>query len=425
MIDVFISHSSRRDPLAGKVRKRVVGELKRRNYRVKVDTYALRGGREWCLQLMRWIAECDVAVVLLNRAALDSSWVLREVNILMWRRSLCPSLRVLPVIVGDVTTDQLKEKGFSELLPLQSVRLPYETGDRMYPGRLAGEVLKEFAGLPDVRHDTDHMRRWIQDVATRLDTVDDPKALMATGRALGIEDADLHHLDVYAGAGEFLAHHMLATATAAGLRKGVYEIARSMGGDRLRELITLLTPTWIDADAARRLLPPNGLASKHLVALNARDPATAGQYVDRAMCRQLMYYSFQAAGGIPQGEDTVDDLVEQGVEAVRQVLCSPDWQDPRTFRPREDYLHCLVLDVHGLRPRLVERVVARLHDLFPWLLIVLLADECDPARARLSSQLADLVVLPELTQADEVFGHQLTKELKAVPDRLNGLEVSA
>lgn len=429
MIDVFISHSSKGDPLARTVRTCIVGGLTAMNYRVKVDTKALKRGREWCLQLMRWMADCSAAVVLLNEAALSSHWVRREVNILMWRRALWPSLRVVPVLVGDVTTSRLKEAGFGDILPLECVRLPQEDAEdeEEYARKLAAAVLAEFADLPDVRVETDHMRHWIEDVAALLDMSDAPGALRATGRALGIEDQDLHLLDAHVGAGEFLAHHMLATAPATGLRRAVHEIARRrrLSSDDLAALITLLTPTWIDGDAARRLLPPAGLSAKRLVALNARGADTAGQYVDRAMCRQIMYYRFRTAGGVPVGEDALEELADDCVEAVRQVLHAPPWQDHRKFRPEPDFLHCLILNVRRERPQLVEQLVARLHELFPWLLIVLLCDECDPSRARLAPLLKDLVILPDLTEEEEVFGYRLTHELRGLPDRLNGLEVSA
>jgi len=429
MVNVFISHSSKRDPLARKVRKSVVDGLTAMNYEVNVDTDALPAGRDWCLQLMWWLAECDVAVVLLNERALDSHWVRREVNILMWRRALWPSLRVLPVLVGNVTPDQFENRGFEDLLSLECVQLPHEHGEDAceYAQKLAAAALGEFAELPDVRHESDHMRRWVEDVAALLETIDVPGALRDAGRALGIENEDLHHLEAHAGAGRLLAHHMLAMASTTGLREALYEIARKrrLSRDDLTLLVALLTPTWIDGDAARLLLPSDGLHTKRLVALNARDPDTAGQYVDRAMCRQIKYYRFHAAGGIPMGEDALEDLVTQCVDAVRQVLRAPKWQDHRKFRPREDFLHCLILNVRSVRAQLVEQVVARLHDLFPWLLIVLLSDECDPVRARLAQRLENLVVLPDLTEDEEALGYQLTHELKDLPDRLHGLEVSA
>ncbi|WP_329333208.1 toll/interleukin-1 receptor domain-containing protein [Streptomyces sp. NBC_00663] len=427
MINVFVSHSFGGDPLAERITLRVFEGLRTaaRNYDVKLDKVRLRPGSEWYPQLMSWIAECDVAVVFLNAAALESTWVRREVNILMWRRSLCPSLRVLPVLIGEVTAEQLRQSGFEELLPLQYDKVPYSAADRSYADRLVEEVLGQFAELPDVRHETDHMRCWIEDVARLLNTIHDQRALTATGRALGIREEDLPQIAAFAGGAEFLAHHMLAAATVAGLRDAVHEIARSMSGSPLTDLIALLTPTWIDAAAARRLLPPKGLASKRLVALNARETETAGQYVDRAMCRRIKFYRYQTAGGIPVGEDALDDFVTQCVEAVRRVLYLSARKKPQDFRPRKDYLHCLILDVHEVRPRLVERIVARVHDLFPWLVIVLLADASDPARTRLSPRLADLVILPALAEEDEDLGYQLTQELMDLPNRRHGQEVSA
>ncbi|WP_405729628.1 toll/interleukin-1 receptor domain-containing protein [Streptomyces sp. NBC_00028] len=427
MINVFISHSFGADPLARQITMRVFKGLStaERNYEVNLDKERLHPGKEWYPQLMLWIAECDVAIVFLNAAALTSPWVRREVNILMWRRALCPSLRVLPVLIGDVSADDLVKNDFEELLPLQYETIPYDAADGSYADGIVERVLGHFAKLPDVQHETDHMRCWIEDVARRLNTVDEPRALIATGRALGIREEDLLQLGAFAGGGELLAHHMLATATLEGLRAAVHEIARSMTDSTLTRLIPLITPTWIDAAVARRLIPPKGLVSKHLVALNARETLTAGQYVDRAMCRRTESYQYRTAGGIPMGEDALDDFMRQCEEAVRQMVNARPKKDPRAFRPRKDYLHCLILDVHEVRPRLIERIVARLHELFPWLLIVLLTDESDPVRAQRSPRLADLVVLPDLSEDDEDLGYQLTYDLMDLPHRLNGREVIA
>ncbi|WP_181387149.1 toll/interleukin-1 receptor domain-containing protein [Streptomyces sp. Act143] len=427
MTNVFVSHSFGGDPLAEEITLRVFEGLRTatRNYDVKLDKARLRPGREWYPQLMQWIAECDVAVVFLNAAALESTWVRREVNVLMWRRSLCPSLRVLPVLIGEVTAEQVEKSGFEELLPVQYERVPYDPADGSYADRLVEEVLRQFAELPDVRHETDHMRCWIEDVARLLNTVHDTKALMDTGRALGIREEDLPQTAAFAGGGEFLAHHMLAAATPEEVRDAVHEVARSMGGSSLADLIALLTPVWVDAVAARRVLPPEGLVAKRLVALHARETKTAGQYVDRAMCRRIRFYRYEMAGGLPAGEDLLDDAVEQCVEAVRRLLYLPPRKQARDFRPRKDYLHCLILDIYRIRPRLVHRIVTRVHELFPWLLIVLVADESDPAHLRLSPPLADLVILPALTEEDEDLGYQFTHELRDLPRQRNGQEVSA
>uniref|UniRef100_UPI00280ACE59 toll/interleukin-1 receptor domain-containing protein n=1 Tax=Streptomyces clavuligerus TaxID=1901 RepID=UPI00280ACE59 len=129
MTQVFISHSAKRDPLTLEVLQRVASGLTSKNFEVRVDMEALRPGVDWCATLYQWLAECDAAVVLFNEAALESFWVRREVNILLWRRALNPRFRVIPVLVGKMSSGRLKDAGFSDVLPVEFAREPPGGGE--------------------------------------------------------------------------------------------------------------------------------------------------------------------------------------------------------------------------------------------------------------------------------------------------------
>ncbi|WP_327065449.1 toll/interleukin-1 receptor domain-containing protein [Kitasatospora sp. NBC_01302] len=422
MAQIFISHSSKGDPLAGRLRDRLVEGLRARNHDVRVDVEALRPGQDWCPVLYTWLAECDAAIILFNEAALDSHWVMREVNILMWRRALNPSLLVVPVLVGDVTSNDLRDKGFTDVLPVQVARLAPGACQDDDLGRLADSVLREFADLPDLRAGEDHMRSWISKIATYLKQTADQGVLTEVARALGVPEADLGNVNALAGGCTFLAHQLLGTSNSAGLRRAINAIAPHIDPGKLGQLVAQITPTWINAEAARRIIPPPAQSERRAVLLNACEQTTAGQYVDRAMCLQFHLYHFEAAGGIPLGEDTAAELLDQCVESVRGLIRFPPTARPAQFRPRAEELHCLSIDVSAVRPAVVAEVLQRLHDLFPWLLIILLTGDSVPDAATVGEwKVDDLVVLsPLLAEEAEFGGYQLTQDLRNLLNRLNG-----
>ncbi|WP_369173361.1 toll/interleukin-1 receptor domain-containing protein [Streptomyces sp. R28] len=431
MVSIFISHSSRNDPLADEVRESVALALRDAGHTVEVDRDSLREGQEWCPALFRMMAECDAALVLLGRAALDSAWVRKEASILMWRRSLNPSLYVLPVLVGDVDTAMLKDKGFDDLRPLLAARTTYdgteeddedeqpERDDGEYVAALTAAVTAQFSDLPDLSGLSDPMRAWLKVIAEYLRKVKDPRALVKFGIDVGIDPADQHQLEAQQGACHYVAHHLLGPVPRDQLPYAVDRLAPYLEEDPLRRLVVQLVPTWIDGDAARMLLPSPVLATKHVVALNAHAPDIAVQYVDRAMCLQFSRYNQREVGALPTGEHTVEELFAMCVEPVRQVSRNPKWLAPERYRAHaENYLHCLVLDVQGRRPALVGELVYRLHRTFPWLLVVLLTG--DTAADGLNGHVAGLSVLPALTVDEEIRVHQLTEDLKELPDRHTG-----
>ncbi|WUH89393.1 toll/interleukin-1 receptor domain-containing protein [Streptomyces sp. NBC_00433] len=438
-IEVFVSHSSKGDPLAGKVLDAVTAGLAHKRYRVKVDSQALRPGEDWCPALYQWLAECDAAVILLNRRALESAWVRREVNILLWRRALNPRLLVIPVLIGDVSSADVKARGLGEVLPVQAARIPADPSeahrvpseagevpsapDAAALGPLVARVLDEFAALPDLGPASDSMRRWIGVIADHLERTRKPKALTAAGRALGLADGDLPELEARIGAHHFLAYQMLDVSLGPRLADAVMEVAPHLDLDTLRRLIVQVTPAWVNGEVARQILPaPHGAHDAMTVAINVHEDVTAEQFIHRAMCLDFPRYWVRAVGAVPAGEDQAAETLAHCREAVRRLLNAPPYLPVAELKPRPGALHFLTINPRGLRERTVATVLGELRRDHPWLIVLLLTGAGAPAPDTLRAwDLEDAVVVtPPLQGGEEADGYRLARDLEAIPDRLNG-----
>jgi hypothetical protein len=111
-LKLFVSHSSRLDEVpqgAGDkaANWRLLGEicdaLEARygdSIRILVDRDGLFPGDDWSRELNLWLAECQAAVILVSRRAMDQShWVAKEAAILGWRKALDPEFTLIPVTI--------------------------------------------------------------------------------------------------------------------------------------------------------------------------------------------------------------------------------------------------------------------------------------------------------------------------------------
>jgi hypothetical protein len=421
MLRVFISHSSKRDRLATRVREHIAETLRKHGYQVLVDVDVLQPGQEWRPALYHWMADCDIAVVLLNADAVESPWVQREVNILMWRRALNRTLPVFPVMIGDMRSDMLKAKGFGDILEVQAVRDDPALPEDVYAAALCDQLLARFANVSPAEHADDLMRRWLDIVASLLERADRPEHwLPGAARALGVRDDAMRQAEAHVGGSTYLAHQMLEAKGVDALRDAVGEVAGYLDSDSLGRLVRQLLPVWINPDAARHVLSPDGFDRPHVTCLNAVDAETAGQYVDRAMCAHVARYTFRCSGGLPFGEDAEDDLFRQCLEAVRGLVSALRGTPPEQFRPRPKHLHCLSIDVRGQNARVAAAVVQRLLHLFPWLNVVLLTGARHASDAH-QALWGITRPIPPLQEDEEALGYQLTQDLRDLPHRLNGM----
>ncbi|MCW5616673.1 MAG: toll/interleukin-1 receptor domain-containing protein, partial [Rhodocyclaceae bacterium] len=85
------------------------------DFEVLLDRKLLDPGDRWPIKLLRWLGDCDGAVLLLSEDAIESKWVLQEATVLTWRRHLRPDFRLIPVRLGALTDEALAAAGFGPL----------------------------------------------------------------------------------------------------------------------------------------------------------------------------------------------------------------------------------------------------------------------------------------------------------------------
>jgi hypothetical protein len=419
MAMAFISHSSRQDEFAAKVRERVQTRLKGLGWDVRADMDALKGGEEWRSVLYHWLADCDAVVVLLGGRALESPWVRREVNILLWRRALGSPLTIVPALLGDIRSAEVRKAGFSELEPLQFIRVT-PSGDKDADAEgLASQIAGRLPSLAGAWQDDSPMPKWIRKVTWCLQDVQDEQALAAAARQLLVDDEWWRPPSILEGH-RFLAHQLLGGALDGRSERALSELAYFMESERLARIIPLVAPTWVDGESARQLLGmPN--AQRPIVAvLNARLPQTAEHYVKRAGCCALNFRIATASAFT--GENVQDEFLRKECEpAVRDLLGIPLPFPIEDEKPETGDVPFLIVDSAGVP---IERVAAAVHSLqarFPWLNIVILTGQMLPNKSDLASwELGSTLILdPPLGERDELTASRVVQRLMDIVNQVN------
>ncbi|MFZ4298902.1 toll/interleukin-1 receptor domain-containing protein [Streptomyces cinereoruber] len=419
MGEVFISHSARGDASAMHVLRKVVEELEAKGHRPLVDQSDIPPGEEWRAEVVDWLARCDAAVVLLNEKALKSTWVRREVNILMWRRALGAPLLVIPVLLEGLGTRAVKEAGLEELGPVQFARTP--AGAEHDALEVAGQVLRRFSELPSAAVGDDPMRGWLARIGLYLkEARTDPRLLAEAAKALEIED---HHLPAITTGHEgclFLAHQFLV-APPARMERALDILAPALSDQTISRLVGSLTATWVHEEAARNVLPPPG-GPPHAMTLllNAHFPETAEDYVRRATCGAHRGYEVQSTGALPLGEDRVGERVRSWEDAVWQLFFDAEDEDDR-WLPDDlhERKHYLLIDERRPDGDFAD-AVGLLHGLFSWLIVLVTTGNSVPAQP-VRDRFDNAVLLePLLTVAEEQTARLRKKKLVKLPRRLTG-----
>ncbi|MGW1954325.1 toll/interleukin-1 receptor domain-containing protein [Streptomyces sp. NPDC001920] len=368
MREVFISHSARGDAFATAVLARIQDRLTTKNFQPRVDQDDIPPGDEWRPHIVEWLARCDAAVVLLNDKALGSHWVRREVNILMWRRALDASVFVVPVLLGDLTTGAVKMAGLEELRPVQFARTA--KGEVQDAEALAELVLDRFADLPDAAVGENPMSGWLDRLDTYLSQARPKDALARAATALGLPQAYLPKVTAQQGGCLFLAHQFLV-ASPKRMEKAVYGLGPALQAGTLSRLIRELACVWVDAEAARGVLPEPGCVPREMtVLLNAGKKGTAELYIQRANCGDPGRYQTEVVGDLPTGEDRTGERVRDWERTVRREFFGFAEDDHDLPEDLFDRLHYLVIDKLGPPDTEFVEAVERLHGTFSWLIVM-------------------------------------------------------
>lgn len=420
MGDVFISHSARGDAFAMSVLKRIEEHLKRRNHTPLVDQSDIPPGDEWRPKIVHWLARCDAAVVLLSEKALKSTWVRREVNILMWRRALGAPVLVVPVLLDGLSTEAVQVAGLEELRPIQFARSTQ--GEQPDAESLSGQVLERFAELPAAATGDDPMSIWLRRLGLYLSQAQQRSSLLVdAARALRSENEYLADVTAQHGGCLFLAHQFLV-APPERMEAALDALAPSLPDDTLRRLTAALAPTWVDEEAARGVLPePDRRPRGMTVLLNARATDTAEQYIRRATCAATQGFEVRSVGSLPMGEDRVGERFRTWENAVWREFFEADAEEDRVLPHDVDArTHYLVINELGPPDAEFAQAVKLLHGVFSWLIVLVPTGTPEPDEQVRAAFENAVLLRPLLTTQDEQTAKLRNKRLSKLHEQLAG-----
>jgi hypothetical protein len=419
---VFISHSSREDAFAQRVCAELQAAIRQRQWEPFIDVTAFQGGEEWQGILYSKLEECDAAIILLGRAAMESPWVRREVFMLLWRRALGSPVTLLPVLLGDVTMDEIKRSDLAELEHVQFAAAGAAGG----PDQARELAATIAAALPDAGTAlpaSGPMRRWLEDVVYSLRQVDSPDTLRQAAREL--DPADTATFATLPESRRYLAHQLLGSRPQQPLHKPLHNavvplhnavVVLARRGADLPGLVALVKPSWVDPDAARRLLPGAGRVA---ALLNARRSETARQYVQRASCCSLNFLTQSVS--LISGEDQQGQFRSDCLTAIRAALFYAADDPLDGAEPAASDVVFLIIDPGDGPVSVIAETLPGLLAEFPWLNVIVLTGEAGPAGTPpdgltgLSGREIGAVVLrPRLGPNEEREGGQIVGRLDQI-----------
>jgi hypothetical protein len=258
VVRVFVSHSSKdnalTDAVSALLRQPAAGGAG--PLEVLVDTKTLEAGGEWPVQLHEMMADCHAAVVLLTKNAVASAWVLKELTILAWRRSLEPGFKLFVVQFPDVTDGELKQARYEPLQHRQVQGLAGTTAADIADGvlrALAQDAVKPATTLFD---------RMVLSLTDLLEDLSDGM-LDLVAQNLEVESpAWRPHGSAKAAKIEGIASRVLRGRL--GRYDGLNALVRDLRSSKLpdesvRKVLRFIAPHWVAPEAAGRL---GGLVAK-------------------------------------------------------------------------------------------------------------------------------------------------------------------
>jgi hypothetical protein len=310
---IFVSHSSLDQDLTREVCAQLDAAAGT-PYRSLVDYDALEGGQDWPLYLIEFMVRCHSAVILLTERAIASPWVLKEATILTARRSLDPSFKLF--IVRFPNTEQLLETPLWRPLFLGNIQqLTYLDAQGVATdvhGVLGNNVSVEtpFEQLVDTLADLLERAtpRALKAASGKLNVVPAKLTIASNERMQWVENIARHlvcgHLGQFGGIPDLIDQFNASDV------------------ETVRKILRILSPYWIEALAAARLLRLLGSQERWAAAMNGADVAafTAPLYVRRAHQPSLKYDIIPIAGG------AADKFVE---DVSRQICNFLDRSRPR------------------------------------------------------------------------------------------------
>jgi len=317
---IFISHSAK-EPKAAEVLSRLINDLEP-DFRVLVDQERLStdedqllAGQDWRAKLFYWMSQAHGAVILFSESARESDWVRAEASVLAWRRLMDQGkhFTLIPALFAPVTRVDLEAKRFSamRLTDLQLVRSEDVA-------RVSRQVRAGLEHLLKGKPPETLIEKLERKIARLLRDVDAPE-LEGAASAIG---ADPDEWGADADPKLMLAAEMLRRGLPS-VSRVIIELDVSLTRDARRELINLVTPTWVDLRAASGI--PEIAAregARRMLWVNGGHPG-AEEFTGNSFVRRACARSPDLAWAVlPVPNAAGEDAVGYYKQAIRKQLQS-------------------------------------------------------------------------------------------------------
>lgn len=409
---VFISHSSGGDAYVTDVLTEVADALKKAGYTVFADKRELTPDTvAWKREIHENLDDCDIGLVLVGHTAFGSDWVRTEVEILA-HQYMMKRLEMVVVLLDGVRVRTVERSSLKVLHRFQCLEVPESPSDPRPPAAEVRESVMRYFPGPLRSDEGPHMINWIQRVSDVLNRAQTRTSLTEAARHLGLGDDEVRWVKRPHRGPRLLAQRLLEAGLGDTVPATVESLRQALGSSQSAvDLADELAPTWVDGEAARRLVPPPQDPRGRVTLLNAYAEETALHYIERATCR----------GG--HGREELSPLEGDEAEAamaafetdLENTLWSRmGWSPNKPCSPPPGKLYYLVLPVApGARRRLLAKAVETVRRKAPWLHVVLVVDVTAPDKQLLDTWgLDDVTILPALDAECEREGHTRVMNLK-------------
>jgi nucleoside phosphorylase len=317
----------------------------------------------------------NIAVVLIDRDALASPHVRREMSVLLWLRSF--GLPVLPVALGDVTSDAVMRSPLGEVASLQQLKIMTFPNRKQNSEARAAHVAMICEAIADARprQATSPTARWVQDMAHFLAAVPDAR-LPTLGERLGVSHGELARPGDPRGA--------LAAALLGSDVDRVWWCLRDaveyLDHEAKEAVVTRTAPIWVDLETARLVLDVVDLPEGHRVCGFEMTALRLGDnIVKRATASASEYTTVRVPDAV--GEEAGKELLERYDRTLRNALHLSHSDTPDTICRELAAYHAAVFALvrcTGMNPQVTRNLLSRLGQRFPGIAFILLADPDSP-----------------------------------------------
>jgi hypothetical protein len=406
---IFVSHSAK-ERQAQAVQIAIVTELEKpermTRFGLLLDKVTLEPGDLWRSRINLWVGGCDAAVIILSRAALESPYVAYEVSILSYRVAMGDSLLLIPILLEDVSVEDLKK---SRLSPAQLAELQTVQGNGKSATEIAQEVVAKLEKSVLTPGETPIERR-ARGLAGELD-VFDPVHLEKAASFLDCQ-IDCWIPDVQGKLRLRLAIQLLSVGmngaidALLSLRDSLPSIlTKQQKSEWMQRVSEYVASSWVDARSVERLPTiAKGETAISAVGLNISHLVSMTMYVHCASSQDQFpgtwYQSF--CDGVV-GEDRIEQVVKRLIEKLERVLaaclaCQLEEvrEELARMNSRRRQAIVVALPVDGLSDEILKALSREL----PQVTFFLLLGVLNTGGAKLSEETVE-ILFPELTSGYE------------------------